>query len=275
MLPNAFVRAGTVVQWTLVACVWLTGACATKPPANRPEELAEYNETNDPLEPTNRKFYAVNNALDKNLMHPAASAYRDVTTPTLRMHVHNVLSNLGDPAQFANDVLQGKPRKATDSFMRLLINTTVGIGGIFDAAKGMGFPDHDNDFGLTLALWSVPSGPFLFLPVLGPTNPRDAVGYGMNTVLDPLTWVSFGGSTTLGWTRTVAAAVVTRERLMDETDAVDKTSLDPYAAFRSLAQQHREAEIAAAKPDKPGQPAPDKRNQVPDPQLAPSSKVEP
>ncbi len=202
----------------LAGAILLVAACATKPPASDPEALAEYNELNDPLEPTNRKFYVVNDALDRNILHPVAVGYREAVPETVRVHVHHVLSNLGNPAQLSNDVLQGKPRKAGNTLMRLLINTTVGLGGVFDVATDWGFPDHDNDFGLTLSVWGIPEGPFLFLPVLGPTNPRDAAGYGANSALDPLTWISFGGSATFGWVRFGAGAVDSRERVLDATE---------------------------------------------------------
>ena len=226
-------------------------ACATRPPASQPDELADYNERNDPLEPTNRKFYAVNSALDRNILHPVASGYRDAVPGTVRSHLHNVLANLGNPAQLANDVLQARPRKAGNTFMRLLINTTVGMGGVFDVASGWGYADHDTDFGLTLALWGIPDGPFLFLPVLGPSNPRDAMGYGVNSGLDPLTWVSFGGSATLGWSRFGLGAVDSRSRVLDETDSIERTALDPYATYRSLYQQHRKGAVEASRQDLP------------------------
>ena len=229
----------------------LVGGCAPKPPASQPGELADYNERNDPFEPANRDFFAVNNAVDKNLLHPVASGYVDYVPGTVRTHVHNTLSNLGNPVQFANDVLQGHPRKAGNTFMRLLINTTAGAGGVFDVATGWGFPDHDTDFGLTLAVWGIPDGPFLFLPVLGPSNPRDGIGLGANTVLDPMTWVSFGGSATFGWTRFGVSAVDTRSRVLTETDSIEKTALDPYATYRTLYQQHREAQAVQARSDAP------------------------
>ncbi len=241
--------------------------CAPKPPASQPDDLADYNERHDPLEPTNRVFYQVNSALDRNLLHPVASGYLSVVPGTVRTHLHNTLSNLGNPVQFANDVLQGHPRKAGNTFMRLLINTTVGAAGVFDVASGWGFPDHDTDAGLTLAVWGIPDGPFLFLPVLGPSNPRDGIGYGANTVLDPFTWVSFGGSATFGWARYGTGAVDTRARLLPETDSIEKTALDPYATYRTLYQQHRNGEVEQARSDlpatvpawyqtRPGQPNP-------------------
>ncbi len=235
----------------LAVGVMLFSACAAVPPASDPEAVAEFNERNDPLEPMNRKFFAVNETLDHDFVRPVAVGYRDAVPAVIRTHLHSVLSNLSNPAQLANDMLQGKPRKAGNTLMRLLINTTIGVAGVFDVATGWGYPDHDTDFGLTLGLWGVPGGPFLFLPVLGPSNPRDGVGYGANTVLDPLTWVSFAGSATLGWTRFGVSAVDGRSRVLDATDAIDKTALDPYASYRSLSQQKRAGDLANAREDLP------------------------
>jgi phospholipid-binding lipoprotein MlaA len=234
----------------LLACTCLV-ACAHPPPAGDPDAAAEYRENNDPLEPTNRVFFRVNNGLDSYVLRPVAVEYRRVAPQAVRTHLHDALSNIANPVQFANDVMQGKPRSAGDTFMRFVINSTVGVGGFFDVATGWGYPDHDTDFGLTLALWGLPAGPFLFLPVLGPTNPRDAVGFGASTALDPFTWVSFGGNATLGWTRFGAGAVDGRERVLDQTDAITKTSLDPYATVRSLYQQHREAAVKDSEHDRP------------------------
>ncbi len=228
----------------------LTASCAATPSGSN-EDLAEATERNDPYEGVNRKSFAVNESLDRNALRPVATGYRDAVPGTIRSHLHNVLSNLGNPAQLTNDVLQGKPRKAGNTFMRTLINTTAGVGGVFDVASGLGYPDHDTDFGLTLALWGVPSGPFLFLPVLGPSDPRDAVGYGVATTLDPLTWLSFGGSNAVGTTRFVASAVDGRSRVLSETDAIDKTALDPYATYRSLYQQHRASAVDDGRKDLP------------------------
>jgi phospholipid-binding lipoprotein MlaA len=229
----------------------LLGGCAPKPPATQPDDLADYNERHDPLEPTNRVFYRVNNTLDHYLLHPVASGYVSAVPETVRAHVHNTLSNLGSPVQFANDVLQGHPRKAGNTFMRLLINTTVGAAGVFDVATGWGYPDHDTDAGLTLAVWGIPDGPFLFLPVLGPSNPRDGLGYGANIAMDPLTWVSFGGSSTFGWAKFGVSAVDSRARVLPETDSIEKTALDPYATYRTLYQQHRAGEVEQARSDLP------------------------
>ncbi len=228
----------------------ILASCATPPPADDPDAVADFKRTNDPLEPTNRVFYAINDGLDTVILRPAAQAYRFILPSPVRTGIHNVLSNLGTPVQLSDDVLQGKPRRAGDTSMRFVINTTFGLLGVFDVATGWGYPNHDTDFGLTLANWGVPDGPFLFLPVLGPSNPRDAVGFGVDMAMDPFTWVGKGSTVTaLNWTRFGLNALDTRERLLDPIDQIKKTALDPYATFRSLYRQHRQGQLKALQND--------------------------
>jgi len=237
----------------LAAAALLCGlaGCATKPPASDPEALADYKQTNDPLEPTNRFFYSVNNQIDRFVLRPAAQAYRFVVPQPVRTGVHNVLANLTTPVLLGNDILEGKPRRAGDTTMRFLINTTAGAVGFFDVAKDLGYPSHDAAFGTTLALWGVPEGPFLFLPVIGPSDPRDAAGFGVDVVMDPFTWVGQGTVVTaLNWSRYGISAIDLRERLLDPIAQVKRTALDPYATFRSLYRQRRTAEIAEVRDDK-------------------------
>ncbi len=184
----------------LAASLTALAACAAKPAPGDQLAQEEYNEANDPLEPTNRFFYRINDGLDTYLLRPVAVAYRYVPG-VIRTPIHNVLANMSSPVVFSNDVLQTRPRRAGTTMMRFLINSTAGVGGLFDVAKDLGYPEHDNDFGITLALWGVGPDPFLFLPVLGPSSPRDAGGFGADIALDPLTWASFPGSATLGWSR--------------------------------------------------------------------------
>lgn len=233
----------------LFGCILvLASGCATPPPASDPEALAEFRETNDPLEPTNRVFYVVNDGLDTYLLRPAASAYRYVPR-FIRRPIHNVLSNIAEPAGFANEVLQAHPRKAGDKMMRFLINSTAGLGGLFDVASELGYTDRDTDFGLTLAVWGLGEGPFLFLPVVGPSNPRDATGFVGQFGLDPLTYATFGASTAVGLGRAGTGAVDRREALLDTVDQIKRNALDPYATFRSLYRQYRVGEVERAKPD--------------------------
>lgn len=222
--------------------------CATKPPASNPEALAAYREINDPLEPTNRVLYEINNDLMDVTLTPAADAYRWALPESVRNGVANAVSNFGSPLRFANDVLEAKPRRAGDTFMRFLINSTIGLGGIFDVASGWGYPTHPADFGMTFAVWGLPPGPFLFLPVLGPSNPRDAVGFGVGVVGDPMRGAGDGaGVTAFSWSMFGVTALSAYADALPGIRSIRRTALDPYATFRSLFRQHRAAQIAAAK----------------------------
>ncbi len=231
----------------LVAALGLVvviAGCATPPPASDTVATEEFRQANDPLEPTNRFLYRVNNALDDYVLRPAAIAYRDVLPEPVRNGIHNALNNLATPLKLGNDMLEGEPRLAGNSFMRFVINSTVGGAGLFDPASRWGYPDHDNDFGLTFAIWGVPEGPFLFLPLLGPSNPRDATGRGLNIVADPFGRFGQGAVVTgLGWGRWVVDVVDARSRVLDDIASIKRTALDPYATFRSLYRQHREGQI--------------------------------
>jgi phospholipid-binding lipoprotein MlaA len=125
------------------------------------------------------------------------------------------------------------------------------VAGIFDVAKSAGYPAHDTDFALTLANWNVPDGPFLFLPILGPSGPRDAGGFAVDLAIDPFTWIGQGikAVTIASWSKTVVGALDTRAGLLDTVDQINKTALDPYATFRSLYRQNRAGKLAALRAD--------------------------
>ncbi len=234
---------------TAAAPLFGLAACATRPSASDPAAVQEFNENNDPLEPANRVGYAINNGLDTYVLAPIARGYRYVPA-LIRNPIHNVLQNLTTPVLFINDVIQTKPRRAGDTFMRFVINATAGVGGLFDVATEWGYPSHSTDFGVTMALWGVPGGPFLFLPVLGPSNPRDAAGYGVDALFDPLTYAPSGhGLRTAEYARFGVGVVDSRERLLDTVDSIKKTALDPYATFRSLYRQNRASQIDTTRTD--------------------------
>jgi len=240
---------GTILVAGLSFAALLAG-CATPPPASDPQALADYRDTNDPWEPTNRVIYRINDGLDTAILRPVAVGYRDVVPETVRTHTHDFLVNLSSPVTLADDMLQGKPRRAGDTFMRLLINSTVGVGGIFDVASGWGYPQHDTDFGVTLAIWGLPDGPYLFLPLFGPSDPRDAVGIAADYGLDPFTYIGRGTTVTaLDVSRFGLSAVDARAAHLDDIDQIKRTALDPYATFRSLYRQHRSAQIADTRAD--------------------------
>ena len=247
-LPMSRSRMHAARQSRLIAaalCAALVGGCATPPPTSHPAARAEFYRTNDPLEPTNRVFYRVNNALDSAVLRPVAVAYKDTVPTPVRTGVHNILDNLSTPVVLGNDMLEGKPRLAGNSFMRFLINSTLGGLGAVDVARRLGYPANGSDFGETLALWGAPEGPFLFLPLLGPTDPRDALGLGVDTAADPFGWLGSGAAVTaLNWSRFGLTAVDKRSRVLGEISGIKRTALDPYATFRSLYRQHRRAQIA-------------------------------
>jgi phospholipid-binding lipoprotein MlaA len=227
--------------------------CATPPPADDPDAVADFKQTNDPLEPTNRVLYKVNQGLDFVLLRPLAVGYEWAVPPYVRARVHNVLGNLSSPVVLANDMIQAKPRRAGDTLARMVINTTVGLGGIFDVATDLGYPYHDANFGQTLALYGVPAGPYLFLPILGPGSPRDSGGYAADYFLDPVTWVGFyykgAAFTDFTYARFGATIIDVRSELLDTLDKATEQALDPYATVRSLYRQHRDAGIEAARND--------------------------
>lgn len=242
--------------------------CAEAPPASDPEALAEFRDTNDPIEPANRVFYAVNNGIDTYLLKPVAQGYKAVLPDTVRSHIHNFLTNFGNPVLLASDVLQARPARAGDTLMRLLINTTIGVGGIFDVATDWGWPSHEGDAGMTLALWGIPDGPYLFLPVLGPSSPRSAVGFGLDYAASPTSWIGLGPALqTASYAKTGVSAVDSRARVLDDLDKILAQALDPYATIRSLYRQHRQSQIDEAREDRratipawfsqPSAPAPD------------------
>jgi phospholipid-binding lipoprotein MlaA len=221
-------------------------ACATRPPESDPEALAEYQENNDPLEPLNRSLFAVHQVLDSVTLRPAALVYRAVVPPVVRLGVANVLGNLNAPNILFNDVLQGSAERAATTGARFLINSTLGIGGILDVAEDLfGLPGHFEDFGQTLGVWGLGGGPYIFVPLYGPTNPRDLVGSGVDTVASPWTWLGQGEAViALRWARFGVEVVATREGVLDLLDELERASLDPYATIRSAYRQRRAAEIA-------------------------------
>ena len=228
----------------------LLAGCATRPPASDPDAVADFKATNDPFEPTNRFFYRVNDGLLTYALTPVSRGYVAVVPRPVRGGIHNMLNNIGQPVQFVNDVLDTKPRRAGDSFMRFMINSTVGLGGIFDVARRAGYPDHDADGGSTLAIWGAPAGPYLYLPVFGPSGLRDGVGRGVDAAINPLTYISFDGSNTLGWSQAGFGALDQTSRHLKDIEQVKAGALDPYATFRSLYRQFRETQIQTIRDDR-------------------------
>ena len=192
----------------------------------------------DPLEPLNRKVFAFNQALDKRAALPAATYYKSAVPDGTREGVHNFLSNLTLPVTFANDVLQGETTQAGKSVCRFGVNTTIGILGVMDPATAMGYPEHDQDFGQTLAVYGVPGGPYLVLPLLGSTVPRDLGGRILvDHYFNPLGYITYHGKLYVSLTENFFKLVDQRSRRINAMRDVERTSIDYYTAMRSIYMQ--------------------------------------
>ena len=230
--------------WPVVGLLFLLAACATVPPVDDPEARAAYEEANDPLEPLNRATFGFNKVLNGVVLEPTAKVYRAVLPSPLRDGVHNALMNLNSPVIFANDLLQGEGKRAGNTLLRFLVNSTLGIAGLFDIAKSMGLEGHDEDFGQTLAVWGAGEGPYLVLPVFGPSSPRDGIGMGVDLVMDPFFWIIRSSDEEyLNYVRAGVEGIDLLERNLDELEALERSSIDYYAAMRTRYRENRRGEI--------------------------------
>lgn len=222
------------------ATVLAAGGCATVP-EDDPEALAAYQEVNDPLEPMNRYFFEVNYALDELFLKPIAGWYYIALPNPAQDGVRNFLRNLSSPVIFANDLFQGETDRAGTTLIRFFVNSTIGIAGLIDVAGEMGYPYHDEDFGQTMAVHGVDEGPYLVLPIFGPSNPRDAGGRVVDIFLDPLTYITASNDNLaeLVFVRAGLTVADARARNLKTFDEIRAGSLDYYATIRSLYRQQR------------------------------------
>jgi len=196
----------------------------------------------DPYEDFNRQMFAFNEGLDQAVLSPVAHGYRAVTNEPVREGVGNFASNLNEPVTFVNHVLQGKLPDAGATFGRFVINTTVGIAGIFDPASSMGIQRTKEDFGQTLGTWGVDSGPYLVLPFIGPTNPRDLTGIGGDIALNPLNYPEFENDDAIRLGVMALGGINAREGAIETIDELNN-QVDPYTTVRRLYGRTRAADI--------------------------------
>lgn len=206
-------------------------------------------ENTDPWEGLNRNMFAVHEAVDQAVLEPVARGYRAITPRPVRSGVRNFLRNLRGPVIFANDMLQGEFGRAGVTAARFGINTTIGIAGVFDPATNMGFDRHDEDFGQTLAVWGVDSGPYLFVPIFGPSSVRDTFGRVVDIAFDPLTWLDGDDAGDIRLGRAVLDGIAVRETLLEAVDDVRRDALDPYVTFRSSYELLRASAIQNGRED--------------------------
>src|SRR6202048_2631287 len=249
----------------LVVTLTLAG-CAT--PSNNPQaEAAEAEDFNDPLEDTNRAIFDFNLVVDRNVLVPVAKAYRTVLPEPVRDSLRDFLRNLREPLIFANDALQGQFERAGQTFARFTLNSTLGVGGLLDVAGRWGeLPYHEDDLGLTFGVWGIPEGPYVVVPVLGPSTPRDLGGQVAEGFGDPFTRLVTGNPYTLYWipfVRGGGGGLDQRARYIETLADIERTSLDYYATIRSLYRQRRAALIRHEKEQNLPPPASFSRNDSP------------
>ncbi|SPR98460.1 MlaA family lipoprotein [Cupriavidus taiwanensis] len=211
---------------TAAAAAALAG-CATGPTAN----------PKDPLEPFNREVSKINEDFDKGILRPVAELYSDYMPTPVQRAVENFFSNVSDVYSAANNLLQGKPTRAAEDTMRVAMNTVLGIGGLIDIATPAGLPKYKEDFGQTLGVWGVPAGPYLVLPLFGPSTFRDTAGMLVDRQADPSAYfypVSLRNS--LAGVRIVAG----RAQLLGASNLLEQAALDKYSFLRDSYLQRRQ-----------------------------------
>jgi phospholipid-binding lipoprotein MlaA len=226
-----------------LSCSVFLGGCASVP--TDPAARAEFNANNDPLEPLNRGIFAFNLSLDRVLIKPLAKGYQKALPENARDALRHLLDNLNEPLILANTILQGRPKSAGTTVCRFLFNSTAGIGGLVDVASAKGLPRQIGDFGQTLWAWGFPEGPYLVLPVFGPSSPRNGVGMAVDSYFDPFRFAAreydFGAPVVVG--RLVIDGLDKRARNIEAIDEMQRESVDYYASLRSLYRQNRAAEL--------------------------------
>lgn len=226
----------------------IAGACALAgctSGSDSPRSAAQ----NDPYETTNRSFYASHQVLYKNVIRPVAVFYTRSVPEPARDGLHNFLVNVDLPVTFGNDLLQGEALRSGETLARFTVNTTAGIGGVLDVAKKIGIPEHETGFADTLADYGVGEGAYLYVPVIGPTVPRELAGKVADSAFDPLTYVTYGASAFVSLGRSGATFVDKRSRGIETADAIERTSPDPYATTRLIYEKHLAAEANHTAPD--------------------------
>ncbi|RQR69715.1 VacJ family lipoprotein [Burkholderia sp. Bp9012] len=215
-----------IIAATVAATAVLSG-CATGPNRN----------PNDPLEPMNRAMYKFNDTVDTNIAQPIAKGYQKVTPTPVRTAISNFFSNLGDLGNIANNLLQLRITDATEDLMRVAMNSVFGVGGLIDIATPAGLPKHHQDFGLTMARWGVPSGPYLVLPVFGPSTIRDGVGRAVDVRFNLLNYIEPAVRNPMY----IAQFISARSDLLGATDLLKQAALDPYSFVRDAYLQQRKS----------------------------------
>lgn len=226
-------------------------ACSTVP--HDDQDIAEIY---DPMEGVNRGIFAFNDAVDTVFLEPVARGYRFIAPQPVRTGVRNFLRNLRSPVQVANQTLQGDFGGAANDVGRFVVNSTAGVLGLIDVGDMIGLPYEQEDFGQTLGVWGLGHGPYMVLPLLGPSSMRDATGMMVDSYADPLRIYLYNThQEEWHYARLGLTILSTREELLDVLDDLQKNSFDYYAAMRSTYVQRREALVRDQNPENASAPA--------------------
>jgi phospholipid-binding lipoprotein MlaA len=239
----------------IIFCI-LTSACASRSsPEQNVQTMASAApvvdaSAHDPFEGYNRSVMKLNSGLTTIIIKPVISVYRLLLPGPLRAAIANISTNAKAPLVFVHDVLQGEGDRASQTLGRFLMNSTVGLAGAIDIAAKAGVPKHDEDAGQTLGRWGIPSGPYLMLPLLGPSSVRDAIGFAADMFVDPLRYVQRHNDVrnTIGTGLTIGSALSQVDQNIDRLGEVQRGSLDPYIALREAYRQYRQADINNGRP---------------------------
>ena len=221
-----------IYQRCAVVLCLLLSACATP--------MAERSDPRDPYENLNRKVFVVNQVFDQVLLKPVARGYSNYAPNFIQNTVGNFFGNLADVWTAVNNFLQGKPREGIQDTGRVAVNTVFGVAGLADVATKLGFPKHQEDFGQTLGVWGVKPGPYVMLPLFGPSTMRDAVAKPLDLYADPL---NLSTRADVEYSLRAMRLVDDRARLLPTTDMIEKVALDPYQFVRDAHFQRREAKV--------------------------------
>lgn len=265
--PRRAVLSAAAAALVLAGCASAPGAAAPGAAAQAGPAAAPRH--HDPFEGVNRGLYRLGDLLDRGVVHPILAGYRRLAPRPVRRAIHNVVTNLDEPVVFVNDVLQAHPKTAAKTAVRFFANTTVGVGGIFDAAATAGLLHHDNGFGSTLGRWGVGPGPYIYVPLLGPTTIRDLAGDGVDWVADPFSGAHFANSRRVGLAVTGLSLLDEREQADAELRALKTTAVDPYATLRSAYLQSRAAEVKGGETELEPLPELPELNAPPPPETPP------
>ena len=196
----------------------------------------------DPFEASNRQAHEINKSIDKNIIRPMAIVYGDITPIKLQSVANNMSMNFSLPRYSMNYILQGELKNASKSSMKFLVNSTLGVGGIYDFSSQLGLTSEKTDFGETMAKWGFREGPYLEILVLGPSNQRDGIGKVVDLVLDPVSLIGVGAKSVATAT-SVAFGLSARSQFRESIDSILYESADSYAQSRLFFLQNRRYEL--------------------------------